>query len=264
MSVPTKVFIIPYRDRECHKIHFEIYMKYILQDIPKDEYEMYFVHQTDKQPFNRGGMKNIGFLAIKDKYPDDYKNITFIFNDVDTTPAKKNLLNFNTVPGIIKHFYGFTYALGGIFSITGSDFEEICGFPNFWGWGLEDNTIYNRAIENNIIVNRKQFYNLHDHNIIQLFDNNSRNLSKQEAWRCKLNNADDLTDIKNLVYSFKDEFINVKQFNTKFDPKSDDFYTKNNDSLSKLQIDKNFKPGYPKGFGNMFMVRGNPLQTPLV
>jgi len=254
MSIPTKIFIIPYRNRECHKIHFEVYMKYILEDIPNDEYELFFVHQMDRRPFNRGGIKNIGFLAIKDKYPNDYKNITLIFNDIDTMPAKKNILNYDTVVGTIKHFYGFKFALGGIFSIKGSDFEKIGGFPNLWGWGLEDNTIYNRALKNNLIIDRSNFYKIHDNNIIHMADSISRTLSKQEAWRYKSpKDLDNLTDIKNLDYSFDKEFINVKLFDTKYDPNHDTMYRKLlNQDLSKIIIDRNYNPNLPKNFGKMW------------
>ena len=109
MTVPTEIFIIPYRNRKFLKIHFEKYMTYILEDIPKETYEIYFVHQNDNRPFNRGAMKNIGFLAMRNKYPNHYKNITFIFNDIDTMPVEKNYLNYSTTTGVVKHFYGFKY-----------------------------------------------------------------------------------------------------------------------------------------------------------
>ena len=159
-TVPSKIFIVPYRNRPHQKTHFSVYMKYVLEDFPETDYEIYFSHQCDARPFNRGAMKNIGFLAMKNKYPNDYKNINFIFNDVDTIPTDKNLLNYDTKPGIVKHFYGFEFALGGIFSIQGADFERANGFPGFWGWGMEDNAMNNRVLATNSIINRANFYPL--------------------------------------------------------------------------------------------------------
>ena len=133
-----KLFIIPFRDREAEKCVFINQMRYVLED---DDYELIFVHQKDKRPFNRGALKNIGFIYGKTKFPKNYKNMTFIFHDVDTVPHKKGLFDYETTQGVVKHYFGFPFALGGMFAIKGSDFEKIYGFPNFWGWGFEDNKI---------------------------------------------------------------------------------------------------------------------------
>ena len=119
---PKIVFIVPYRNRANNLNVFRVMMAHVLEDYDPSSYEVFFAHQDDMRPFNRGGIKNVGFMAARDRYPNTYKDITFVFNDVDTVPSVKGLINYETTRGVIKHFYGVNFALGGIFSITGHDF----------------------------------------------------------------------------------------------------------------------------------------------
>ena len=210
------VFIVPYRDREQHKEFFVRYMKYLLEDYDPESYEIIFAHQHNNLPFNRGAVKNIGFLYIKEKY-HYYKDIIFIFNDVDTLPYTKNLLNYDISLNEIKHYYGFTFTLGGIFSIKGGDFEKINGFPSLWSWGYEDNIIYNRALQQNIYVNRSQFYPICDKHILHLLDGFSK-LTSQKNRTLATNGEikDGLSDLKNIVYNWNREtnMLDISSFTT--------------------------------------------------
>jgi len=205
-QVPKIIFIVPYRNRPQHKFFFSNYLKTIMKD--RNDYELYFSHQSDNRPFNRGGTKNIGFLAIKNKYPDFYKDITFVFNDIDTIPFSA-IFDFETVHGIVKHFYGFEYALGGIVSIKGSDFEATNGYPNFWGWGMEDTVLQNRCQRIGLKIDRSQFYQIGSPNIIHLFDGVSRTINRDDSFRAKNDNGiDGLRTIHNLNYEIGDESSN--------------------------------------------------------
>ena len=166
-----------------------------------DDYEIFFSHQCDTRTFNRGATKNIGFLAAKDKYPNNYKDITFVFNDIDTIPFS-TIFDFETTSGIVKHFYGFKYALGGIVSLKGSDFEAINGYPNFWGWGMEDNVLQKRCERIGLIINRSQFYPIGSPEILHLFDGVSRIINSKDPLRATNDNGiDGLKTISNLTYS---------------------------------------------------------------
>ena len=217
MVAPKLVFIVPYRDRVHHKQFFTKYIEFILEDYKKEDYEIFFSHQCDNRPFNRGAMKNIGFLAIKQKYPNEYKNITFVFNDVDTLPYTKNLLPYETTHGVVKHFYGFTFALGGIFSIKGVDFEKCGGFPNLWGWGTEDTLIQEYAIKCGLSIDRSNFFEYKDSkNFIQLEYFSNRVCTKKEPWLFENGFINETYhDINNLKYVIKKEFIQVKIKNRK-------------------------------------------------
>jgi hypothetical protein len=259
-TIPKIIFIVPYRDRIAEKLHFSIYMKYIMEDYDKNDYEIYYSHQMDSRPFNRGATKNIGFLVMKKKYPNDYKNITFVFNDIDSVPIKKNMFNYITTSGVIKHFYGFTFTLGGIFSIVGSDFEKCNGFPNNWGWGLEDNVMNDRVLLNEFIINREQFYPRNSKAVLHLFDSPERLINNREPENYLKKNLNDnlntlheinyiivpnnesststenntlITDseIKNTIkvsaIEQKEYMINISNFTTFINPTNEIFYTQN-------------------------------------
>jgi hypothetical protein len=207
-KIPNKVFIVPYRSREEQQFFFSKYMSYILEDFT--DYEIYFSHQTDNRSFNRGATKNIGFLAIKDKYPDDYQNMTFIFNDIDTIPFTK-IFNYETTEGVVKHYYGFKYTLGGIVVIKGADFELINGYPNYWGWGSEDSCLQKRCEKANIAIDRSNFFPIGSPQILHLFDGISRIINKKDTFREKNDNGiDGLNSIRKLDYNIDEKSTNPK------------------------------------------------------
>jgi len=205
-KIPKIVFIVPYRNRPQHKFFFSKYMSFIMED--RDDYEIYFSHQCDSRTFNRGATKNIGFLAIKAKYPNHYKDITFVFNDVDTIPFNK-IFNYETTVGTVKHFYGFTHALGGLVSMKGSDFEKTNGFPCYWGWGMEDNVLQRRCNAFKLNIDRSVFYKIGSPEMLQLFDGVSRIISKQDSWHIGPDNGvDGLRTIRNLTYTIDEKSDN--------------------------------------------------------
>jgi hypothetical protein len=237
--VPKFVFIIPYRDREPHRMFFSTYIYKIMEDLPREDWNFYFVHQNDKRPFNRGAMKNIGFLALKDAFPNHYKDIIFIFNDIDTLPYDKNILNYHTEYGVVKHFYGFNFALGGIFSIRGVDFERINGFPNFWAWGGEDNLINERAKQFGLTIDRSNFYTIGNINILQFADGMKRLICRDElATSIMPNNTDGLTKLINVTYMKYDDthMIDVNTFDTYIHYSQLHFEEQSLDRLNKIRV----------------------------
>ena len=97
-NIPEVIFIVPYRSRPQHKYFFSLYYSNILKEANYN-YEIYFSHQCDARSFNRGATKNIGFLIVKNKYPNDYKNMTLVFNDVDIMPLNKNFIDYAPLNG---------------------------------------------------------------------------------------------------------------------------------------------------------------------
>ena len=138
-----------------------------------------------------------------------------MFNDIDAMPFDSKTINYETVPGKIKHFYGFKYALGGIFSITAGDFEKTNGFPNVWDWGYEDIIFQNRVNLKKIPIDYSQFFPFNDGNILQLkSDNNS--LLTRNVQQYNIPRTDGLNSITELNYVINEEtgVVDVNNFHT--------------------------------------------------
>ena len=220
-SEPDIIFIIPYRDREKELEIFRQGMEYI-KEIYKNKVQFMIIHQCDSRPFNRGAMKNIGFKVVKDLYPSKYTNITLVFNDVDIVPTSSHKIDYETISGTVKHFYGYTHTLGGIISINAGDFENINGFPNFWTWGYEDKVLQKRIEKKNISIDRSNFLEItqkEEHIVSEKFilspGTNTRIVSKKEVLYAKYNILIGISHLNNVKYTIcKNNFINVTEFQT--------------------------------------------------
>jgi hypothetical protein len=192
-------------------------MSYLMEDTDPSTYEIVFAHQNNNLPFNRGALKNIGFLYAKEKY-SYYKDIVFVFNDIDTLPYKKGLLDYTLHKNEIKHYYGFKFCLGGIFAIRGEDFEKINGFPSFWYWGWEDTILYERALSAHLYINRTQYYDYGDSSILHLLDGIYKDVSlKTRDMYNNKNVVDGLNTLTNVVY-YKRDLLDIESFTCSYSP----------------------------------------------
>jgi hypothetical protein len=227
---PSLIFIVPYRDRQKQYEFYSNHMKVLLEDMAPVSYKILYLHQKDEREFNRGAMKNIGFITVKSLYPNDYKNITLVFNDIDIMPYTKNFLNYHTVSGVVKHFYGFTFTLGGIVSITAGDFEKINGFPNFWAWGYEDNLLQTRVVQAGLTIDRGVFYPILDPNMLHFSEGITRNMNRTEYDLYKTNTSEGIDSISNIqqIYDEITGFVDITYFYT---PREDNPETRINYDL---------------------------------
>ena len=239
VTVPKVIFIVPYRDRKQQYEFFSAHMRGVLADYSPDSYKIYYIHQTDTREFNRGAMKNIGFLMVKERYPADYRNITLVFNDIDIMPFTKNFFEYDTTAGVIKHFYGFVYTLGGIVSIKAGDFENIGGFPNFWAWGYEDNMLQKRVLDAGLKIDRSNFYPILDKNVLLLHSGISRVVNEKEYSRYLKNTTEGFHSISEVNYKVNEDtgFVDVSSFMTGTQPEK------------KSDVTYDLRKG-PKPFGN--------------
>lgn len=253
---PDVIFIVPYRDRIQYYHTFDPHMKEILT-AQGENFLILYIHQCDTRSFNRGAMKNIGFIVVREMFPNTYLDKTLVFHDIDTMPIHKDVIsNYKTTARVIKHFYGFRHLLGGIVAITAKDFSDINGFPNYWTWGYEDNELEYRARKNGLYVDRSLFYPVDSDSIVQRSSSNERIVNMEEFKRYAQKIPEGIHTITNLSYRIRSDsletkaieggdfmsmFIDVYQFQTGFEhnPKYDRVFV-----ITKEKQRPPFQTGY--------------------
>ncbi|EMP35754.1 Beta-1,4-galactosyltransferase 5 [Chelonia mydas] len=140
--------LIPFRNRYEH---LPVLFRHLIPMLQRQrlQFAFYVIEQAGNQPFNRAMLFNIGFReAMKDLDWD-----CLIFHDVDHIPENDH--NYYGCGQMPRHFAAkldkYMYLLpyneffGGVSGLTVEQFRKINGFPNaFWGWGGEDDDLWNR------------------------------------------------------------------------------------------------------------------------
>ncbi|XP_061877990.1 beta-1,4-galactosyltransferase 1-like [Entelurus aequoreus] len=150
--------IIPFRNRQKHLNNWLFYLHPILIRQQLD-YGVYVINQAGEGLFNRAKLLNVGFVeALK-----DYDYNCFVFSDVDLVPVDdRNLYTCFDSPrhlavAIDKFQFSLPYNtyFGGVSSLSKEQYLKVNGFSNtFWGWGGEDDDIYNRIIFKGMSISR--------------------------------------------------------------------------------------------------------------
>jgi hypothetical protein len=151
--------LIHYRNR---KEHIDAYLRTIKSYNTHTPYELIVVEQEEGKPFNRGLMKNIGFMLRNPE--SDY----VIFNDVDYIPTESMFLEYMKKTEVCRYLSPHQKCLGGVVGFHPKSFENTNGFPNvIFEWGVEDRILFyrtkhrgydikneNNTLDNHSVVNR--------------------------------------------------------------------------------------------------------------
>lgn len=183
--MPTLSIIVPYRNRTAHLSQFIPHMRRRFKDA-----EIIIVEQADDKPFNRAKLLNIGFLNSDADY--------FAMHDIDMLPVKADY-SFPEVPTHIatkvsqfRYKMPFPEYFGGVTLFNREDFKKVNGYSNiFFGWGGEDNEMYDHVLKCGLKIQRRQctFESLHHTRDVdsKLYENNC------DLWKKGRPNQDGLT-----------------------------------------------------------------------
>lgn len=152
--------LVPFRNR--HE-HLPVLFRHLIPALQRQRlhFAFYVIEQAGTHTFNRAMLFNVGFLeAMKDLDWD-----CVIFHDVDH--ILENDRNYYGCEDMPRHFAvklnKYSYLLpyeeffGGVSGLTVDQYRKVNGFPNaFWGWGGEDDDLWNRVQNAGYNVSRPQ------------------------------------------------------------------------------------------------------------
>lgn len=211
MTLHKLTIIVPFRNREEHLSQFIPHMQKFLLTQPVN-YEILIVEQEEGKPFNRAKLLNVGVDNSKDS---DY----YCFHDVDMLPIDSDYTYCPVPTHLASRASQFGWKLpyneyfGGVTIFDNNSFAKINGYSNeYWGYGGEDDSIFNRCVFNKIKIARKNcsFKSLDHERIIDpvLHSKNVELLQKNE----KDINTDGMSSLKYELISkeFKEGYTHIK------------------------------------------------------
>ncbi|CAM4499901.1 hypothetical protein PO909_014912 [Leuciscus waleckii] len=158
VALQKVALIIPFRNRDEHLKYWLHYLHPILQRQQLD-YGIYVIQQEGQETFNRAKLLNVGYAEALKEYDYD----CFIFSDVDIIPMDdRNTYKCSSQPrhlSVSMDKFGFRLPykqyFGGVSAMSKQQFQKINGFPNnYWGWGGEDDDIFNRLTFKGMKISR--------------------------------------------------------------------------------------------------------------
>ncbi|KAK6324892.1 hypothetical protein J4Q44_G00042340 [Coregonus suidteri] len=158
VALQKVALIIPFRNRDNHLKFWLYYLHPILQRQQLD-YGIYVINQDGENTFNRAKLMNIGYAEALKEYDYD----CFVFSDVDIIPMDdRNTYKCFSQPrhlSVSMDKFGFNLPynqyFGGVSSLSKEQFLKVNGFPNnYWGWGGEDDDIFNRLNNRGMSISR--------------------------------------------------------------------------------------------------------------
>ncbi|KAM9456866.1 beta-1,4-galactosyltransferase 1 [Clarias gariepinus] len=158
IALQKVAIIIPFRKRDEHLKFWLYYLHPILQRQQLD-YGVYIINQDGDETFNRAKLLNVGYAEALKEY--DYE--CFVFSDVDLIPMDdRNTYKCFSQPrhlSVSMDKFGFRLPynqyFGGVSSMSKEQYLKINGFPNnYWGWGGEDDDIFNRLSSKGMVISR--------------------------------------------------------------------------------------------------------------
>lgn len=198
--------VVPYRDRESH---LEEFIPCITETLSNQKIDstILIVEQAIGKPFNRAKLLNVGFDYTNGEY--DY----YCFHDIDMLPVESDYGYCSNPTHLASRAEQFEWKLpytgyfGGVTIFDKESFLSINGYSNeYWGWGAEDDDVFNRCSAMDIKIYRKDcsFRSLHHtRNIVQ--DDYTKNLKKLQNFSNSLVEGSFIEGLNTLQYEIVSE-----------------------------------------------------------